>query len=39
MVLDNAKIHVGGENTVLEDWLWTNFGVFALFLPPRSPEL
>ena len=38
IVLDNAKIHIGGENTVLEDWLWNNFGIFALFLPPRSPE-
>jgi len=38
MVLDNAQIHVGGENTVLEDWLWSRFGVFVLFLPPRSPE-
>ena len=38
VVLDNATIHFGGENTVLEEWLWNIFGVFVLFLPPRSPE-
>jgi len=38
MVLDNATIHSGGENSVLEDWLWDRFGVFVLFLPARSPE-
>ena len=39
LVLDNAAIHRGGENSVLEDWLWMQFGVLVLFLPPRSPEL
>ena len=39
LVLDNAAIHYGGENSVLEDWLWDHFGVLLLFLPPRSPEL
>jgi len=39
LVLDNAAIHIGKENTVLEEWLWTNFEIYVLFLPPRSPEL
>ena len=39
LVLDNATIHNGGENSVLEDWLWDNFGICLLFLPARSPEL
>jgi len=39
LVLDNAAIHAGGENSVLEDWLWMHFGVLVLFLPPRSPDL
>jgi transposase len=38
LVLDNAAIHIGGENTVLEEWLWSNFEIFLLLLPPRSPE-
>ena len=38
LVLDNAAIHTGKENSVLEDWLWDNFGIFVLFLPTRSPE-
>ena len=38
-VLDNATIHNGGENTVLQDWMWGQFGIVVLFLPPRSPEL
>ena len=39
LVLDNATIHNGGENSVLEDWLWDNFGICLLLLPARSPEL
>ena len=39
LVLDNAAIHFGGDNSVLEEWLWDQFGVLVLFLPPRSPEL
>jgi len=38
LVLDNAAIHAGGENRVLEDWLWRQFGIFVLFLPTRTPE-
>ena len=39
LVLDNAAIHCHGDNSVLEEWLWDQFGVLVLFLPPRSPEL
>ena len=39
LVLDNAAIHCGGDNSVLEEWLWDRFGVLVLLLPPRSPEL
>ena len=38
-VLDNAAYHVGGENIVLKNWLWTTHGIFLLLLPPRCPEL
>ena len=38
LVLDNAAIHVGKENSVLEDWLWQEFRIFVLFLPARTPE-
>ena len=39
LVLDNAAYHKGGENTVLESWLWSRHGIFLLWLPPRCPEL
>jgi len=39
LVMDNAAIHVGGENDVLEDFLWDYFGIHVLMLPTRSPEL
>jgi hypothetical protein len=35
LVLDNASIHNGGDNNILEEWLWDNFGVLLLFLPAR----
>ena len=38
LVLDNAAIHTGGENSILEDYLWRTYGIFLLFLPPRAPE-
>lgn len=38
LVLDNAAIHTGGENSNLGDWLWDNFRIFVLFLPARTPE-
>ncbi len=33
LVMDNAANHTGKENTVLEDWLWEENSIFALFLP------
>jgi hypothetical protein len=39
LVLDNAPIHTGGDNTVLADWLWSRFEIFVAWLPTRSPEL
>jgi transposase len=48
LVIDNAAIHTGKENGVLEDWLWEYIRpngdgeplkVYVLFLPTRSPEL
>ncbi len=38
LVLDNAANHTGKENMVLEDWLWMDHSIFALFLPARMPE-
>ena len=38
LVLDRAAIHTGGENCILEDWLWDNFRIFVLLLPARTPE-
>jgi len=38
LVFDNARVHTGGENTVLEEHLWKNHGVYAVFLPARAPE-
>jgi hypothetical protein len=37
LVMDNATNHTGKENTVLEDWLWEEHSIFALFLPARTP--
>ena len=38
LVLDNATVHNGGENSVLQDYLWERHGIFLLFLPARAPE-
>lgn len=38
LVLDRAAIHTGGENSILEEWLWDNFRIFVLLLPARTPE-
>ncbi|KAL7534650.1 hypothetical protein ACHAXR_006021 [Thalassiosira sp. AJA248-18] len=38
LVLDNAAVHTGKENTVLEDYLWSSYGIFLIFLPARAPE-
>ena len=38
LVLDKAAVHTGKENTVLQEYLWEEYGTILLFLPPRSPE-
>jgi len=38
LVLDNATVHTGKENTVLQEYLWETYGIFLLFLPARAPE-
>jgi hypothetical protein len=38
LVLDNAAVHTGKENTELEDYLWNTYGIFLIFLPARTPE-
>ncbi len=38
LMMDNAANHTGKENMVLEDWLWKEHSIFALFLPVRMPE-
>lgn len=39
LVFDNAAIHLQGENSDLEDWLWSSLGIIVLPLPTRAPEL
>ena len=47
LVLDNASIHIAGENDVLQDWLWNApspwdgqpLRILLVLLPPRAPEL
>ena len=39
LVLDNARIHNGGEHEALAEWLWTRFNIFVACLPTRSSEL
>ncbi len=39
LVLDNARIHNGGDNKTMAEWLWTRFYIFLAWLPTRSPEL
>ena len=38
LVMDNAANHTGKQNTVLEDCLWEEHSIFALFLPAQTPE-
>ena len=38
LVLDNAPMHQGGENTDLDEYLWTNHRIWLLTLPTRTPE-
>ena len=38
LILDNAANHTGKGTSVLEEWLWQEHMVLALFLPARAPE-
>ena len=38
LVMNKSKIHTGGENTVLEDWLWSRHHIFVVYLPPNTPK-
>ena len=38
LILDNAEIHTGKDNSVIEEWLWEEHMVLVLFLPARAPE-
>ncbi len=33
LILDNAAIHMGKDNSVIEEWLWEEHMVLVLFLP------
>ena len=39
LVVDNASIHVSGENNDLDEFLWEEFSILMLRLPTYSPEL
>lgn len=45
VIMDNARIHTGGDAEIVEDMLWTTvidgrpLHVHVLYLPTRSPEL
>ena len=39
LVLDNAAIHVSGENDDIGEYLWDRFRILVLTLPTYSPEL
>ena len=39
LVLDNASIHRYRQASMLEDWLFTNYGILLIFLPARAPKL
>ena len=38
-VVDNCTIHCQGDNDELQEWLWNDFGIFMITLPPYHPEL
>ena len=38
LILDNAAIHTGKDNSVIEEWLWEEHMMLVLFLPARAPE-
>ena len=39
LVVDNASIHVSGENDDLDEFLWEEFSILMIRLPTYSPEL
>jgi hypothetical protein len=39
LVLDNARIHNGGNNEAIVEWLWSRFDIFLAWLLTRLPEL
>ena len=38
-MLDNARIHNGGNNEAIVEWLWSRFDIFLAWLLTRLPEL
>ena len=36
LVMSESKIHTGGSNDRLEDWLWKNYMIFVMYLPPGT---
>ena len=38
LVMSDTKIHTGGECSVNEDFLWNNYRILVVYLPPRSPK-
>ena len=39
LVLDNARIHNGGDNEAMAEWLWRRLEIFLAWLPTQLPEL
>ena len=39
LVLENAAIHISGENNDIREYLWDRFRILVLTLPTYSPEL
>ncbi|KAL7531164.1 hypothetical protein ACHAWF_003686 [Thalassiosira exigua] len=38
LVMNNSKVHTGGDSDDLEDWLWDRHRIYVLFLPPGTPK-
>lgn len=36
--MSETKVTTGGENDILESYLWDHHRVFVLYLPPRTPK-
>ena len=39
LVVDNCSIHFSGQNSELQEKLWTEAGILMILLPPYHPEL